>query len=319
MPKVLERDQRYCIRQTSCHNIPSTLLELRLALSSSFAATSFLRLYSERQQTTVYDMTSVYNSDRPDAFFSVIFLRLFYMAPTVHLIRHGEGYHNIPPESLHKDIHDADLTPAGAAACRAFAAALPTQLQHVELVCASPLKRALNTALLALSPLLGSGRQLLALPDAQEANSDPSNTGSPLADLQAISEFQGRVDWTLVEAAPYWYRNVGVYDDRRGTVEERARRLRRWLKARPEKEIVVVGHGMFWHFVTGNIEGTEGHEQTGKDDGPDIWAGQQTGTYWQNLMWRSFEFEDDADDTDASLVETRQSRERLAQSATQQE
>lgn len=163
-----------------------------------------------------------------------------------------------------------------------------------------------------MSPLLGDERKILALPDAQEANSDPSNTGSPLEKLQALEDLQGRVDWTLVEAAPYWYRNVGKFGDRRGEVLQRARRFRQWCKARPEKEIIVVGHGMFWHFVTCNIDGTKGSGRDGEDDEADVWFEQQTGPYWQNLEWRTFEFEGEGEDVDvdAMLVETAASQKR---------
>lgn len=176
------------------------------------------------------------------------------MPPIIHLIRHGHGYHNIEPESISRNIHDPDLTPHGRDQCLSFQAALPPDLvDKVELVCASPMKRTLQTALLSLRPVLERRRlQVLALPDAQEVNDDPSNKGSSLEALRLAfehdgAEFQRQVDWSEVERHPYWYRKIGRFDCApREVVEARATRFRNWLRARPEKEIVVVGHGVFW-------------------------------------------------------------------------
>ncbi|KAB8576222.1 hypothetical protein FH972_025750 [Carpinus fangiana] len=233
----------------------------------------------------------------------------------IHLVRHAQGDHNLAPESRNKNIHDACLTRAGEEACRAFATDFPAELRNVSLVCASPLRRALSTALLAFAPLLKpeAGRpnrtKVLALPDAQEANADPSNTGHPLAAILAdgakyFPPAATEVDWSQVELAPYWYTNSGIYDVHRGACGERAKRFRQWLRTRDEEEVVVVGHGMFWHFVTGNMEAGSA------EDGPDVWVTQQTGVYWQNIMWRTFEFESD-DDGEARIAETVSSRERI--------
>ena len=48
-------------------------------------------------------------------------------------------------------------------------------------------------------------------------------------------------DWTLKR---------GFYAPQEGALEGRARWCRRWLRARPEREIVVVGHNAFFSYMT---------------------------------------------------------------------
>lgn len=47
---------------------------------------------------------------------------------------------------------------------------------------------------------------------------------------------------------------AGRYAPINSALKERARAARRWLKARPEKEIVVVTHGGFLHYFTEDWE-----------------------------------------------------------------
>ena len=47
---------------------------------------------------------------------------------------------------------------------------------------------------------------------------------------------------------------AGRYAPTNDAVQARARATRRWLKARPEKEIVIVTHGTFLHYLTEDWE-----------------------------------------------------------------
>jgi broad specificity phosphatase PhoE len=47
---------------------------------------------------------------------------------------------------------------------------------------------------------------------------------------------------------------AGRYAPTNKAIKERARAARRWLKARPEKEIIVVTHGGFLHYFTEDWE-----------------------------------------------------------------
>ena len=58
------------------------------------------------------------------------------------------------------------------------------------------------------------------------------------------------VDLTLVTEG--WNSKQGKWADDDEAIEERAKEMRKWLQARPEKEIVLVTHGGFLHYFTGD-------------------------------------------------------------------
>ena len=79
------------------------------------------------------------------------------------------------------------------------------------------------------------------------------------------------------------------------SLEKRARDLRRWLKARPEEEIVLVTHGGFVHWFS------------------EDWVGMDEGacTGWANTEWRTYAFDDDKGEGESdSIAETTESRKR---------
>jgi broad specificity phosphatase PhoE len=67
------------------------------------------------------------------------------------------------------------------------------------------------------------------------------------------AEFGECVDASLVEEG--WNSNKGIYAPSAEALKERARELRSWLWRREEDEVVVVGHGNFWHYLTGEVDG----------------------------------------------------------------
>jgi len=125
----------------------------------------------------------------------------------------------------------------------------------------------------------------------------PCDTGSDAPKL--IAEFGSKADFSLVKEG--WNSKTGRWYPASSAISARAKDARIWLRELAEKaiaesgedvEIVVVTHGGFLHFFT------------------DDWAGFPTftGTGWANTECRSFEFVED--DAEASVIETRQSRER---------
>jgi broad specificity phosphatase PhoE len=209
------------------------------------------------------------------------------MAPhAVHFIRHAEGYHN---SEQNENIPDPDLTPKGQDQSKHLSTIFP-YFDRVDLVCASPIRRAIQTALLGMEPYLRSGKHhILALPLAQEATDKPANTPSGMERLKKeygeVVDFHRCLD-TYVD-----------YDSKQGrfapdgqSLEARALELRRFLRDRDEQEVVVVSHGDFLHYVTGDIN-------------PD---GTQAKGWWKNAEFRSFRFEP-VGHNDALLVETEES------------
>lgn len=181
------------------------------------------------------------------------------MAPNsiIHLVRHAEGYHQLPLSHPDINLHDPELTPNGRKQCQRFRAQF-TRHEQVDLLCASPMRRTLLTALLAFEPEVARGLKVVAVADAQEATDAPSDTGSPPSTL--IKEFEDRVDYHNL--SDDWYVKTGHNAVDHRSLFVRARALRQWIRERKEEEIVVVTHGYFAHFITGDVN--EKGEQMGK-------------------------------------------------------
>ncbi|KAL1960115.1 hypothetical protein VTO42DRAFT_287 [Malbranchea cinnamomea] len=224
------------------------------------------------------------------------------MPPTLHCVRHAQGYHNLTPAN--HVIHDPLLTPHGETQCKNLLANFPYH-DDVDLVVASPLRRTLYTALLAFEkPIREKGLKVIALPDLQETSDVPCDLGSDLAALETeVREKDLPVDLSLVTEG--WNdKSKGRYAPTTPAIAARAREARRWLKARPEKNIVVVSHGGYLHYFTEDWQDSTLYEGTG----------------WANTEFRTYEFRDSVDDDDlfgnevggdnASIVETSDSRKR---------
>ncbi|RBA13487.1 hypothetical protein FPRO05_02280 [Fusarium proliferatum] len=166
------------------------------------------------------------------------------MPKTIHLVRHGQAVHNLG--EAYNVLPDTDLTPLGQEQAKGLISSCP-DFANVDLIVSSPLRRTLQTTLLAFSSQLERGLQIVALPEVQEVSDMNCDTGSDLNVIKA--EFQQHpVDFSLVE--PGWHIKEGKWAPVVGSVLERARAARQWLSERPESEIVVVTHGCFLHFFT---------------------------------------------------------------------
>ena len=108
---------------------------------------------------------------------------------------------------------------------------------QVELLLASPLRRALQTCQLTFAPAIASKNlRIIALPYAEEASDAPCDTGSEPELLK--TEFTEHVDFDNVKHG--WWVHEGEYAFEPTALIARAAKLRRWIKARPEKEVVLV-------------------------------------------------------------------------------
>lgn len=173
----------------------------------------------------------------------------------IHLVRHGEGFHQLQPLNEHRQIHDATLTEQGVERCKTFGKTFP-YTDQIDLVCASPLRRAIQTAQYCFASVLArpDPERILFLPYAQEDTDEPCDVGSPLEVLR--KDYAQTADFSHMSED--WNGKSGVYAPTTKALKERAWTLRLWLKSRSENEIVVVGHGSFWHWTTGEID-REGH------------------------------------------------------------
>ncbi|KAI1496673.1 phosphoglycerate mutase [Biscogniauxia marginata] len=215
------------------------------------------------------------------------------MAPTIHLVRHAQGYHNLSQEN--QQLPDPNLTPEGEKQCDGLCKRFPSHDQITHLV-ASPLRRTLFTCLRSFAPAVQAGKKIVALPDAQEISVLPCDIGTDLEKLKA--EFGDRVDLHLVQDG--WNdKTIGSqYYPSLDNLEARARRARVWLRelvqeADEDAQVVLVTHGGILHFLTEDWDGIK----------------LERGTGWANVELRSYEFEDKSgQDPNATLKETESSR-----------
>ncbi|KAK2794036.1 hypothetical protein FQN51_000945 [Onygenales sp. PD_10] len=223
------------------------------------------------------------------------------MPPIIHCVRHAQGFHNLCQEN--HIIPDPLLTPHGESQCRDLNANFPYH-SNVDLVVASPLRRTIYTALLSFEgDIRDKGLTIIALPEIQETSDVPCDVGSDLeALIKEVEEKKLPVDLTLVKEG--WNSKKGKWAATSQAITNRAREARQWLKARPEKEIVMVSHGGFLHYFT--------------EDWQD--STLYTGTGWRNTEFRTYTFSDSIDSDDlysrpvegdnATIVETVESRTR---------
>lgn len=151
------------------------------------------------------------------------------------------------------------MTPLG----RKQAAALAPQVQHltseVNLVATSPLTRTIQTTLLgwpAAIEKLGGRSKIALLPEFQECNDFPCDTGSSAETLSKNSEFEG-LDFSKLPQD--WTSKQGFWSADRDAIAKRAKWVRQWLRSRPEQTIVLVGHGDILRQVTASQEGPSGY------------------------------------------------------------
>ncbi|OTA88702.1 hypothetical protein M434DRAFT_398946 [Hypoxylon sp. CO27-5] len=216
------------------------------------------------------------------------------MAPTIDIIRHAESYHNL----IGPEIPDPTITHRGERQCEALRQKYPFG-DKVAYIISSPLRRAIETALKAIKPLVDDAVELILLPELQEINASPSSTGSSKValqflykglDLSALSD-----DWHLKGSDTPFAPNVEK-------VEARAKVARNWLRmlalklvedGNEDAHIVVVTHGEFAHWLTDDFIGVD--------------YGRNSG--WYVCEFRSYRFLklDAPEAEDVEMVETHES------------
>lgn len=231
--------------------------------------------------------------------------RPFLMAPTVVCVRHAQGFHNLGPE-FHS-LPDPKLTELGEGQCATLRDSNLVDQSKISLITASPLTRTIHTAVLSFRPALEGGNcvpTIIALPDTQETSDFPCDTGS---DVEVLRKKCAEEEWPvdLSRLTPDW--NVKTPNSRYSptghAVKARANaariQVRDLLKqlvhaGNKDAQIVLVTHGGYLHYFTGDWEDSN----------------KYLGTGWLNTEVRSYTFVDgvDSDDADAALVETLDSR-----------
>lgn len=155
---------------------------------------------------------------------------------------------------------DPRLTPFGEEQCRQLVEHFPYH-DSVDLLVASPLRRTIYTTLLGFKPEIERGMTVIALPEVQETADVPCDTGTDIGILKKEMESKP-VDLSRVMEG--WNSKTGRWAPNAEALELRAREARQWLKARPEKEIVLVTHGGLLHYLT--EEWTDYKQALGMED-----------------------------------------------------
>ncbi|KAF2770673.1 hypothetical protein EJ03DRAFT_388703 [Teratosphaeria nubilosa] len=137
------------------------------------------------------------------------------MAPNSRIIltRHAEAEHDV---DLDYSIPDAPLTPLGKKQAATLAPQIPQLQNEADLI------------------RLGI-ENVICLPQVQECNDLPCDTGSPREVLEADPE-------------GFWAADPQA-------IANRARWVRQWLRERPEKTIVLVAHGDIPRNITAGPNG----------------------------------------------------------------
>ncbi|KAK1553164.1 hypothetical protein Q3G72_029926 [Acer saccharum] len=181
----------------------------------------------------------------------------------LHLVRHGQGIHNVEGEKgnhvlLSDELFDAHLSPLG----RQQVDNLRKQVQSrglakkIDLVITSPMSRTLQTAL----GVFGSEGQSMTVKEENGAKS--TLNGPPIVAVElcrermgmhpcdkrgSISEYRSNfpaIDFKLAKSED----DILWKADTREPMEEvaaRGMKFIKWLWTRQEKEIAVVSHGIF--------------------------------------------------------------------------
>lgn len=195
------------------------------------------------------------------------------MPPTLHLVRHAQGFHNLAVANHH--MPDPLLTEYGKEQCRILQDTFP-DMNSVDPIVASSLKRTIYTALVSFKDIITKKNlKVIAMPEVQETSDMPCDTGSDIAEL--AQDFKGQpVDFSLVAARPDWNSKKGDWAPWSDPTTVRARKARQWLNDQKAKNIVVVTHGGFLHYFTEDF------------DGYDTFNGEEFTRSWSlSAMWRS--------------------------------
>ncbi|KAI0506528.1 histidine phosphatase superfamily [Xylaria bambusicola] len=176
------------------------------------------------------------------------------MSPTITIVRHAEARHNVEPNG--DALRDPHLTQKGEGQAKTLQSTFP-HMSRIKGVISSPMRRAVQTALLGFGPAIQKGNmKVILIPELQESSARPSDTGSPAEVLQA--EFGNVLDTQFLFDGWEYKDASTTYGGRdQAKVAERARLSRVYIRSvaktlSNDDHLVVVAHsGFIRHLIQG--------------------------------------------------------------------
>lgn len=183
------------------------------------------------------------------------------MTKKIYFVRHGQSEANVlfyaGRVAEARAIRDPGLSEVGRGQARAvrdeykdvLAGALelePTP-NRVDLLVVSPMRRTIQTAMLAFGEWLaaraaaGSPLRICLAPDIQETGDVACDCGSPASALR--DEFGAEYPFLPFDTLPEdWCEKIGPYVHTGEALAARYRKFTCWLRRQPEHNVLVVGH-----------------------------------------------------------------------------
>lgn len=163
------------------------------------------------------------------------------------------------------------MTALGKKQSAALAPQIPKLQQEVDVIISSALKRTLQSTKLGWGPAIErlGIKNVICLPQAQECNDFPCDTGSSKEHLESLDEFK---DFNLELLSPDWNGKKDFYAPDPASIAERARWVRQYIRDRPENVIVLVAHGDILRQITCSSTGPSTYQ-------------------WKNAEVREFKFD----------------------------
>ncbi|KAI0850116.1 histidine phosphatase superfamily [Daldinia vernicosa] len=219
------------------------------------------------------------------------------MAPTIDIIRHAEATHNIAGSRK----RDAKLTNYGAGQCILLRDAYPFGPKVTHIV-SSPLRRAIDTGVIGITPIVDEIIKIKLLADLQEISPSPSSTGLPKSSLSRRYDEKGLVEVDELDEKWHLKSHNSPYAPQVPKVEARARSARQHLRTlarqaieagKDDAHIVVITHGEFAHWLTDDFQGVTEASNSG----------------WRSTEFRSYQIQNilAPDHVDPVLIETTES------------
>lgn len=166
----------------------------------------------------------------------------------IHFVRHAEGEHNVAGREdplkgyLRPELEDAILTKQGIDQCKQLHSKTQDKLQSVELLVVSPMNRTIQTAMHSFPQFVNTLPWIAVESVREQTGLHPCDRRKPIA-VHKVNYSHVNFDHIDSNEDPIYSKYILREPD--NDVAARGREFIQWLKARPEKEIIVVTHSAY--------------------------------------------------------------------------